>query len=40
MGAKYVPSIKDLKANERFHQNQNRLPKFKKAAPAKSAKKK
>jgi hypothetical protein len=34
MGAKYLPSIKDQKAAQRFHQKQN-LPKstFKKAAP-------
>ncbi len=32
MGAKYLPSIKDLKANQRFHQKQRTLPKFKKAS--------
>ena len=37
MGAKYIPSIKDLKANERFQQKQNPLRKFKKA-PAKKSK--
>jgi hypothetical protein len=36
MGAKYVPTIKDLKANQRFQQKQNPLRKFKKAAPKKA----
>ena len=31
MGAKYLPSIKDLKANQRFRQKHHALPKFKKA---------
>lgn len=43
MGAKYVPTIKDLKANQRFQQKQT-LPKspFKKpsALPAKTGKQK
>jgi hypothetical protein len=30
MGQKYLPSIKDLKATQRFMQKQNPLPKFKK----------
>jgi hypothetical protein len=36
MGAKYLPSTKDQKANLRFQQKQNPLRKFKKAAPKKS----
>lgn len=42
MGAKYLPTIKDLKASQRFQQEQNPLPKFKKAgaSPAKKQKKK
>ena len=43
MGAKYLPTVKDQKATQRFHQNQNRLPTFKKTAanqPAKKSKKK
>ncbi|MCE2863239.1 MAG: hypothetical protein LW690_12370 [Opitutaceae bacterium] len=36
MGAKYIPSIKDLKANARFQQKQNPQRKFKKAPPKKS----
>jgi hypothetical protein len=32
MGAKYLPSIKDLKASRRFQEQQVGLPKFKKAA--------
>jgi hypothetical protein len=41
MGAKYVPSIKDLKANQRFLQQQRPLPKFLKTVGApKKAKKK
>ena len=42
MGAKYLPTIKDLKDNQRFHQKQNPLRKFKKSAanqPAKRGKK-
>jgi hypothetical protein len=30
MGAKYLPTIKDLKASQRFQQKQNPLRKFKK----------
>ncbi len=30
MGAKYVPSVKDLKAAQRFQQKQNPMRKFKK----------
>ena len=37
MGAKYFPTIKDLKANQRFQQKQNPLPKFKKSSDAKPA---
>ncbi len=40
MGAKYIPSIKDLRANDRFLQRQKPMPKFKKSAPAKGSKKK
>jgi len=43
MGAKYLPTIKDLKASQRFQQKQNPLRKFKKSPvdrPAKTAKKK
>jgi len=32
MGAKYLPSIKDLKATRRFQQKQTGLPKFKKSS--------
>lgn len=42
MGAKYIPSIKDIKATQRFQQKQNPLRKFKKdpaAQPSKKAKK-
>lgn len=40
MGTKYLPTIKDLKASQRFQQKQNPLPKFKKAGmqPAKKSK--
>lgn len=34
MGAKYLPTIKDLKATQRFMQKQKPLPKFKKATGA------
>jgi hypothetical protein len=34
MGAKYVPTIKDLKASARFQQKQNPMPKFKKSSKA------
>lgn len=42
MGAKYVPSIKDLKFNQRFQQKVNPLKKFNKAGgqPAKKSGKK
>lgn len=43
MGSKYVPSIKDLKAGDRFQQKQHTQSKFIKAPaprPAKPAKKK
>jgi len=43
MGAKYLPTIKDLKASQRFQQKQNPLHKFKKmpgGLPAKKGKKK
>jgi hypothetical protein len=43
MGAKYLPTIKDLKASQRFQQKQKPLPDFKKSAdnqPAKKSKKK
>ena len=43
MGAKYLPTIKDLKATQRFQQKQNPLRKFKKPAadqPAAKARKK
>ncbi|MCX6950719.1 MAG: hypothetical protein NTV51_00800 [Verrucomicrobia bacterium] len=43
MGAKYLPTIKDLKASQRFQQKQKPLHKFKKTpdgAGAKKAKKK
>ena len=32
MGAKYLPTIRDLKAAERFQQKQKPLPAFKKTA--------
>lgn len=32
MGAKYQPSIKDQKANQRYQQKQNPMPHFKKGA--------
>jgi predicted small secreted protein len=38
MGAKYLPSIKDLKANQRFLQQQRPLPKFAKPAPGQAGK--
>jgi len=42
MGAKYLPTIKDLKASQRFQQKQKPLPQFKKStgAQAKKSKKK
>ena len=39
MGAKYLPTIKDQKATERFHQKQNPQRKFKKG-PAVTKKRK
>jgi hypothetical protein len=39
MGAKYLPTIKDQKASQRFQQKQNRLPEFKKSASNRPAKK-
>jgi hypothetical protein len=39
MGAKYLPTIKDLKASQRFQQKQNPMRKFKKAPDGSSAKK-
>jgi hypothetical protein len=38
MGAKYLPTIKDLKAARRFQQKQKPLPKFKKPVAGKNAK--
>ena len=43
MGAKYLPTIKDLKASQRFQQKQRPLHAFKKTSanqPAKTGKKK
>jgi len=43
MGAKYLPTIRDLKAMQRFQQKQKPLHKFKKTAdsqPSKKGKKK
>ena len=34
MGAKYLPTIKDLKASQRFQQKQDRLQQLKKQAAA------
>lgn len=39
MGAKYLPSVRDQKATQRFHQNKNPLPLFKKPDAAQSTKK-
>jgi hypothetical protein len=39
MGAKYLPTHKDLKATQRFQQKQNPLRKFKKEGDAPVAKK-
>jgi hypothetical protein len=39
MGAKYLPTIKDLKASQRFKQKQKPLHKFKKTPDASGAKK-
>ncbi|HYD84744.1 MAG TPA: hypothetical protein VEA63_11845 [Opitutus sp.] len=40
MGAKYLPTIKDLKATQRFLQKQKPLPKFKKETGGAAAKRK
>ncbi len=40
MGAKYLPTIKDQKASQRFHQKQNPLPKTRKSPGADARKKK
>jgi hypothetical protein len=43
MGAKYLPTVRDMKASQRFQQKQNPLRKFKKdptTGVAKKAKKK
>jgi hypothetical protein len=39
MGAKYLPTIKDLKASQRFLQKQKPMHKFKKSPADQSAKK-
>jgi len=39
MGAKYLPTIKDLKASQRFLQKQKPMHKFKKSPTDQSAKK-
>ncbi|MEO7796259.1 MAG: hypothetical protein ABIY47_00875 [Opitutaceae bacterium] len=39
MGAKYLPTIKDLKASRRFQEKQNPLPFTKKPTGMKAAKK-
>ena len=39
MGTKYLPTIKDIKASQRFQQKQNPLPVFKKAPAGKGGKK-
>ena len=39
MGAKYLPTIKDLKASQRFQQKQNPLHRFKKSSSPRPAKK-
>lgn len=39
MGAKYLPTIKDIKASQRFQQKQSGQPKLKKTPAAESAKK-
>lgn len=43
MGAKYLPTIKDIKASQRFHQKQQLQPKLKQGSgtqPVKKGKKK
>lgn len=39
MGAKYLPTVRDLKAIERFQQKQNPLRKFRKPTDPKVSKK-
>ncbi len=39
MGAKYLPTIKDQRASQRFQQKQNPIPAFKKSSGGKPAKK-
>ena len=39
MGAKYYPTVKDMKASQRLQQKQKALSKVKKSAEAKPAKK-
>lgn len=39
MGAKYLPTIKDQRANQRFQQKQNPLRKFKKSTEGGAGKK-
>jgi hypothetical protein len=39
MGAKYLPTVKDMKASQRFQQKQKPLRKFKKNGGAPTAKK-
>lgn len=39
MGAKYLPTIKDLKASQRFQQKQNPIPFLKKPSGTKPIKK-
>ena len=39
MGAKYLPTHKDIKASQRFQLKQTGLPKLKKSSPAQPAKK-
>jgi hypothetical protein len=39
MGAKYLPTVKDLKASQRFQQKQNPQRRFKKTSGGQSAKK-
>jgi hypothetical protein len=39
MGAKYLPTKRDLKANQRFHQKKNPLPQTKISGGGRSAKK-
>jgi hypothetical protein len=39
MGAKYLPTIRDLKASQRFQLKQSELPKLKKKSGSKAKKK-